>query len=239
MYAEWKQIDEKLIRGGELILDLEFLERYEEELEALNQGKVSTPYRLAPSYIQLLDAVRHLYQKPHRQLERFTRNLYRLVPYLPSADYSGLRKRILALDPDSYRALEEKQEPVAIIVDSTGVKVHRVGGWVEQKHGKKKQYVKLHFAVDIETNEVVAIEVSTDDMHDVKAFPGLVEEAKNRRRADCWLGEGTYYAGMIFEMLEALDDEAVIKPRRNSRMDTRSTTQRRAVEEFLDLGYEA
>lgn len=239
MSAEWKQIDEKLIRRGELILDLEFLERHEEELEALNQGKVGPPYRLAPSYIQLLASVRYLYQMPYRQLEGFTRSLHRLVPYLPAADYSGLRKRILALDQDPYRALEEKQEPVAIAVDSTGVKVHRAGGWVERKHGKRKRYVKLHFAVDVKTKEVVAMEVSTDDVHDVKAFPGLVEEAEKRRRVACWLGDGAYDSGMIFEMLEARGVEAVIKPRRNSRMDTWSPARRRAVEEFLDLGYEA
>jgi hypothetical protein len=30
--------------------------------------------------------------------------------------------------------------------------------------------VKLHFAVDVEMKEVVAMEVSTDDVHDVKDF---------------------------------------------------------------------
>ncbi|MGD0805531.1 MAG: hypothetical protein ABSA11_15835 [Candidatus Bathyarchaeia archaeon] len=30
-------------------------------------------------------------------------------------------------------------------------------------HGKKSRYVKLHFAVRIDTHEVVAMEVSTDD----------------------------------------------------------------------------
>jgi len=34
MASNWKQIDEKLIRRGELILDLGFVEHYREELEA-------------------------------------------------------------------------------------------------------------------------------------------------------------------------------------------------------------
>jgi hypothetical protein len=37
--------------------------------------------------------------------------------------------------------------------------------------------VKLSFAVNTVTHEVVAMEVSTDDVHDVKALPGLVEGA--------------------------------------------------------------
>ena len=74
---------------------------------------------------------------------------------------------------------------------------------MERKHGKKKRYVKLHFAVNVETKEIVAMKVSTDDMHDVKAFPGLVKEAEERRRIACWLGDGAYDSGMVFEELEA------------------------------------
>jgi hypothetical protein len=33
----WKEIDEKLIKRGELILDLDFLEHHQQELEAANQ----------------------------------------------------------------------------------------------------------------------------------------------------------------------------------------------------------
>jgi len=234
----WKETDERLIKRGELILDLGFLENYEKDLKAMNTGKVGPPYLLTPSYIQLLTTIRILYRMPYRQLEGFTRSLHALVPKLPSADYSGLRKRILALPVDPYQSLNEKHEPISIAVDSTGVKVHRAGGWVERKHGKKKRYVKLHFAVDIESKEVVAMNISTDDMHDVKAFPGLLEEAGKRRKIKRCLGDGAYDSGDIYEALEAQGIESVIKPRRNSVPDT-SSARGRVVEEFHGLGYEA
>ena len=235
----WKETDERLIKRGELILDLSFLEHYEKELETMNKGKVGPPYRLTPSYIQLLTAVRYLYQMPYRQLEGFTRSLHNLVPKLPSADYSGLRKRILALTPDPYQDLDEKEESISIAVDSTGVKVNRAGGWVERKHGKKKRYVKLHFAVDTESKEVVAMTISTDDMHDVKAFPVLLEEAGKKRKIKRCLGDGAYDSGDVYDALEARGIEPVIKPRRNSVPAAGSSARGRVVEEFLDMGYEA
>ena len=235
----WKETDERLIKRGELILDLSFLEHYEKELETMNKGKVGPPYRLTPSYIQLLTAVRYLYQMPYRQLEGFTRSLHNLVPKLPSADYSGLRKRILALTPDPYQDLDEKEESISIAVDSTGVKVNRAGGWVERKHGKKKRYVKLHFAVDVESKEVVAMTISTDDMHDVKAFPVLLEEAGKKRKIKRCLGDGAYDSGDVYDALEARGIEPVIKPRRNSVPAAGSSARGRVVEEFLDMGYEA
>jgi hypothetical protein len=42
--------------------------------------------------------------------------------------------------------------------------------------------VKLHFAVNTETHEVVRMEVSTDDEHDVKELMGLVEESRRKVR---------------------------------------------------------
>jgi len=88
----------------------------------------------------------------------------------------------MALNPSPYETLKETDEPIAIVVDSTSVKVHWERGWVERKHEKKKRYVKYHIAVNAETKEVVAMELSTDDVHDIKIYPGLVDEAKRRRR---------------------------------------------------------
>lgn len=235
----WKEIDEKLIRRGELLLDVSFLEDYQQEVEAMNRGKTGRPFRLARSYIQLLFTIRHLYSMPYRQLEGFTRALNRLVPLIPSGDYSGLRRRILALNPDPYGALKKDDRPVTLAVDSTGVKAHRAGGWVERKHGKRKRYVKLHFAIGVESKEVVAMEVSTDDTHDVKAFPRLIEKAGRRRRISQALGDDAYDSADVFEELEARGVEPIIKPRRNSRLDTPSPARRSAVRQYINLGHQA
>lgn len=238
MATDWRKTDERLIRRGELILELGFVENYQNELDSMNHGKEGRPYKLTPTYIQFLTTVRYLFQIPYRQLEGFTRALHRLVPQLPSGDYSGLRKRSLGLDPDPYERLKETDEPITIAVDSTGVKVRRAGGWVERKHGKRKRYVKLHFAVAVETKEVVAMEISTDDVHDVKAFPDLLEGVEGRRRVACWLGDGAYDSGDVFEGLEERGIEPVIKPRRNARSDTGPLSRGVAVGMIGELGYE-
>jgi len=47
----------------------------------------------------------------------------------------------------------------------SGVSVHKCGGWVERLYGKKR-YVKMHFAVDVKKKEVLAVDATTDDIHD-------------------------------------------------------------------------
>jgi hypothetical protein len=237
---DWKETDERLIRRGELILDPKHLENPRQELKTMNKHKRGRNYHISNTYIQLLAAVRYLYGLPYRQLEGFTRALHRLVPTTPPrADYSGLRKRILRQPIDPYRDLKETNEPVSIAVDSTGIKVEKAGGWIERKHGKKKRYVKLHFAVNTVTHEVVAMEISTDDTHDVKALPGLVEGAERNVRVAKLYGDGAYDSGDVYEFLENRGIDAVVKPRRNARLDAGQPTRRRAVSQIRERGYEA
>jgi hypothetical protein len=236
---DWKETDQRLIRRGELILDTESLKNHGKELKKMNEGRPGPRYKLANSYVELLAAVRYLYQMPYRQLEGFTRTLHTLVPDLPQGDYSGLGKRILRLNTDPYRGFKETDEPVSIAVDSTGIKVHKAGGWVERVHGKKSRYVKLHFAVRVDTHEVVAMEVSTDDMHDVRALPGLVEGAEGNVRVAKMIGDGAYDSGEVYDLLEAKGIGPVVKPRRNARLGAGPPARRRVVSQIRELGYEA
>ena len=233
----WKATDEKLISRGELILDLEALKNHGKELENMNEGRPGPRYRLANSFIELLAAVRYLFQMPYRQLEGYTRILHGLVPELPQADYSGIRKRILRLPVDPYGDLREADEPVEISLDSSGVKVEKAGGWIERKHGKKKRYVKIHFAVRVDTHEVVAMEVTTDDVHDSEAAPGLLEEAGRNVRVGKAYGDGSYDSEKVYGEIEGRGIDAVIKPRANARTDTGPPSRGRAVGMILELGY--
>jgi hypothetical protein len=80
---DWRCVDERLIRRGELLLlSLDFLERYDLDLSLLNLGKVGRPYRVTYMYVMFLAVVRYLFNMPYRQLEGFTRALHRLIPRL-------------------------------------------------------------------------------------------------------------------------------------------------------------
>jgi len=93
---DWRIVDEGLIRRGELLLSLDFLEGYGLELNILNNGKVGRPFKLAESYIMFLAIVRYLFSMPYRQLEGFTRALNRLI--LSFHQLTWVRRRILRLD---------------------------------------------------------------------------------------------------------------------------------------------
>ena len=237
MSRDWSCVDERLIRQGELLLSLDFLEGYECELRRMNRGKVGRPYVLTDGYVEFLSVVCYLFCFPYRQLEGFTRALNRLVPRLPSADYSGLRRRILGLDLSLYESLRLSDEPVVIAVDSTGVRVHKAGGWVERKHGKKKRYVKIHLAVDVKTKQALALLVTTDGTHDSRVFPELLRRTERNGKVSRVYADGAYDSSRVYELLEQKGIEAAVKPRRNSILDTPSEPRRRAVTQYKRLGH--
>jgi hypothetical protein len=71
-----------LLGGESLLLSLEFLERYDEELSAMNYGKVGRSFHFTHSHVVFLAVIRYLFEFPYRQLEGFTRALTHLVPRL-------------------------------------------------------------------------------------------------------------------------------------------------------------
>ena len=234
---DWKAVDERLIRRGELILELEFLGNQRKELKKMNEGRPGPRYKLTHSYVAFLAAVRYIYGMPYRQLEGFTSALNRLAPQAQTADYSGLRKRILRHPVDPYRSLKETDEPVTIALDSSGIKVEKAGGWIERKHGKKKRYVKLHFAVRVDTHEVVAMTVTTDDVHDSEEAPALLEKAEENVWVEKVIGDGGYDSGKVYGEAERRGIEPVIRPRKNARTGTGPPSRSHAVGMIRELGY--
>jgi hypothetical protein len=70
-------------------------------------------------------------------------------------DYSWIRRRIVLLGEDfvgyNPRSIDG---PVVIVLDSTGVKVCRSGSWLERRYSSRR-CLKMHFAIDARTGEIV------------------------------------------------------------------------------------
>ena len=231
---DWKETDKRLIRRGELILDPKLLQNPKQELKTMNKHKRGRNYHISNTYIQLLAAIRYLYNTKASQ-EHCTDWSHPRRPE-PTTQASEKGSSASASTPTMPSRRRTSQSPSQ---STRPACVHKAGGWIERKHGKKRRYVKLHFAVNMETHEVVSMEISTDDVHDVKALPGLVEGAGRNVEVSKVIGDGAYDSGKVYGLLGELGVEAVVKPRKNSRIDTRSPGRRLAVGMVRELGYEA
>ncbi len=86
---KWTQYNQALVKRGPVLLDLDFLKHWKEELNTLNSGKVGGRFLYPQSFISLL-AVLHAYILPYRQLEGFIAALASHVEGLKLPNYTTI-----------------------------------------------------------------------------------------------------------------------------------------------------
>jgi len=74
MMSYWKRVDERLIKRGMLIMDLDFVRGYRDELVRMNRRKRGRPYRIAESYVRFPAVIsrRRGYLKMHFAIDART-----------------------------------------------------------------------------------------------------------------------------------------------------------------------
>ncbi|TDR74490.1 IS4 family transposase [Photobacterium lutimaris] len=146
-----------------------------------------------------------------RALEGFINSLFDLMDVpLKSPDYSSISKREKTV-PVKYR--NPSRGPVNHVVDATGLKVFGEGEWKTRKHGKEKRrtWRKLHLAVDADTHEVIAAEVSLVNVGDNEVLPTLLNPL--RRRLLQVLADGAYDTKECHKLLRKKRAKPTIPPR--------------------------
>lgn len=118
-----------------------------------------------------------VYKQPLRQTEGFVRSLLRLMDVdirVPSYTTFSRRGAGLSLP---MKSRTEKDGPIHLVVDSTGLKIFGEGEWLQNKHNikaKRKSWRKLHLGLDLISGDIVCSDLTTDDVGDPTALPSLL-----------------------------------------------------------------
>lgn len=213
---DWRSYNDVLVRRGEISISPSMMESWRKELRRENRGKVGVPYRYPESFVRLIACMRLLFHLPYRQAEGFITFLSRHIEGLSAPDYSTIARRTNKLSVTLDDSLIESNNPVSIAVDSSGIKVHNGGDWIRRVWKVKKGYLKVHLAVNIATNQIVAMDVSSEKVHDGKRLKRLVNRAKENVGVRRVLADGAYDSRANFNFLAWNHIKPVIRVRSNS-----------------------
>jgi hypothetical protein len=211
---DWKGYNEALVKRGSIIIDLDFVAGWQRELQAMNQRKEGGRYRYPESFIKLL-AVVHAYVLPYRQLEGFMRGLSNYVEGLKAPDYTTIWWRIARMKVDLAPSVDLNKD-VTIAVDSSGIKVSNRGEWMHKKWKVKRGFIKVHIAVDIKTKQILAIEVTKEDVGDGCMLGRLVIGSQNKAVLGRVIADGAYDSKANFKLLADRAIDPLIRVRRNA-----------------------
>jgi hypothetical protein len=224
----WKEYNESLVRRGEVLLDLDVLDEWEDELGKMNRpkdGKSGARYRYPEAYMRLLAYLHVLFHLPFRQEEGFVRSLSKYVDGLVAPDWSTIWERTKSLDMtlDGVKT----DEPISIVLDSSGIKVTNSGDWMRKKWKVKRGYLKIHLAVDAKGKQAVSMQVTEETVSDGSQTEPLVQEAMSKNDVERALGDGAYDSRANFNLLASNDIDPVIKVRKNASRKSKGSYARK------------
>lgn len=176
--TNWKSYNDSLKKRGKVScwLSAKLLSIWKE----VDVRNISVSEQIYPDVIiEFCLTIKHLYHLPLRQTTGFVEDLLSSQGYKEYCvpDYSTLSRRAKNL-PVSYSESLKHKEDVHLMVDSTGIKVYGQGEWMVKKHGvsKHRTWLKLHLGIDADTQEIVAMSLTNNDIADADAAKSILEE---------------------------------------------------------------
>jgi hypothetical protein len=210
----WKDYNQALIRRGSLTVWIE-----EATLQAccqnMRDGLVGSPTTYSDLAIQTLLTVKAVFSLPLRQTQGFAHSVLQLMASeLPIPSYSTLSRRADGLAVALPR--RSKNEPLHVVIDSTGLKIFGEGEWKTRQHGvsKRRTWRKMHLGVDEASGEIVALVTTERDVGDCEVLPQLLEAIEDEIGQVS--ADGAYDTIACHQAIAARQAKAALPPRENA-----------------------
>ena len=239
--TDWPEYDAALVRRG--ILTVWLTEEAVSAWLAPATGERGGQAVYGDIAIETGLALRLVLHQPLCQTEGALRSIADLLGIqIRIPDHTTFSRRGGGLKVSPQRV--ERNEPLHLPIDSTGVKIYGEGEWLDQKHGvrSRRRWRKLHLAIDVDTHEIAAVELTPDDVGDVSALPELLDQIEDP--VGSVTADGAYDGGAIYNEVLQRHPAArvIIPPRSTAILSDAGTTQRddhlRSIEQHGWLGWQ-
>ena len=236
----WPRINEAYVTQGVLLLQHDWVDAWDDELERMNDRKSGRPFKFPESLIRFAETLKTVLRLPLRQLEGFLQALACFIE-IKVPDYTTLWHRECQSQVQ-LPAVDLVGSGWELAVDSTGIKVSDRGEWMREKWHVHRGWIKVHMCVEVKSGSIVGLVVSDEKAKDAPLLPILVEQASRLLpgRIARVLADGGYDTYDNFDYLAGRGIEQVIKMRSNAstRRHGHSSARPKAVRERNDLGEE-
>jgi hypothetical protein len=169
--------------------------------------------------------LRAVFRLALRQTEGLVGSVIRLLGLdLPVPDHTTLSRRADGLDVP-HPPSRAGANGLHLIVDTSGLKFHGPGEWQVEKHGAKtrRSWRKLHIGLDADTGEIVASELTRNDIDDGSQVGPLLDQIAGPVAS--FTGDGAYDTTDVYAVVAAHHaGAAVIVPPRSTAVASETFT---------------
>ncbi len=235
--SNWPEYEAGLQRRGDLTIWLS--DTALDAWRAPASGRPGGQRRYADIAIEAALTIRMVFHLPLRQTEGFLRSVAHLLDVdLPIPDHTTLSRRLKKLGDIRCRRLVTDR-PIHLLIDSTGLRIH-VGHL--RNPPRNRAWRKLHLAVDADTGEILASELTSRRTHDATQVPALLEQIDDPLASVS--ADGAYDAAVVYEATQERAEgrtvRVLIPPGRNAQLNPRPSTalreRNRNIRSIRELG---
>ena len=209
----WREYNAALVARGSLTVwfDEDQIRQWYEPEKTGRRGASKTYSDVA---IQCGLVIREVFHLPLRATEGLIRSLVKLLGLpLETPDHSTFSRRGQELAV--LIGLSASAQPRHIVIDSSGLKVYGEGEWKVRQHGagKRRTWRKLHLAVDADSQEVIAAELTAAFVGDAEVLPDLLDQIDPVESIAWVAADGSYDTRRCHEAILQRKAQALIPPR--------------------------
>lgn len=206
--SNWTEYERGLVRRGDITIWL--------TPEAISTwrpapgGRRGGQQRYSDLAIETALTLRLVFHLPLRQTEGFLTSVFGMMGvHLEVPDHTTLSRRSRSLEVQLRRA--PANEPLHLIVDSTGLSIVGEGEWAAAKHGEKgkRGWKKLHLGVD--GHGVILAQVLTDGhADDAATVPDLLTQVDGKLSG--FVADAAYDTRPVYDAAVARGGATVVVP---------------------------
>ena len=156
------------------------------DIRSMNHGKIGHPFVYSNALILWIVMLRTVLKISYRLVLGIA-NVFIRRAGLPPISLTQLFDRCNSLDRNvdsegrflafGTGNVVPKKRKITVALDATGISLRKYGGWLAHKWNMKKVtgWIKLHAAVDVDTNEILAFVITDESVGDNSCTDKLME----------------------------------------------------------------
>ena len=212
----WNQYNSSLVQRGSLTLWLSD-DVISDWVNQQKSGRAGKSNYYSDTAILCMATLGEVYHLRLRQSEGLLLSVMKMMGLdLSVPDFSTLCRRRRKLDVRLPR--HSRNQPLHVVVDSTGVKVFGEGEWKVRQHGytRRRTWRKLHLGVDEASGQIVAVVLATNNFTDGQILPDLLEQIEDE--ISQVTADKAYDKRNCYEAIRARKATAAIPPQKGARI---------------------
>lgn len=235
----WKKTNEIYVKRGEYFLDFDWVQNWDKELQAMNEGKRGAPYQFPESLINLQAVWTQFHS--YRVAEGITRIIVKFSQLPKYDNYSTICRRVNKMEtiiPSS------RKENISVATDGSGIKMNMGCEYFQEMYGdkKRKKYIKVVISGEPNDKDILKVEVSVEGeglSEPETAEKHLDELYKEGFNIPEFFGDGSFDTHSLFDLCDFYLISPKIKISKDAVINSDGSWRRNTeVKKYKKLGYE-